>query len=61
MPSSKVTGNVGQCVEENALQTKPGYHKNQSGGGKTVFFGISSSYIQDWDGATAFREIYQNW
>lgn len=61
MPSSKVPGNVGEFAEENTLQAKSGHDKNQSGGGKTFFFGISSSYVQDWDGAAAFREIYQNW
>ncbi|OKP09989.1 hypothetical protein PENSUB_4611 [Penicillium subrubescens] len=61
MPSSKIPSNVGECVEKNTLQTEPGYHENQSSGGNPFFFGISSSYIQDWDVVAAFRELYQNW
>ena len=55
MPSSKVPSNVDGCAEENTLR-----NHNQIGESRTFFFGISSSYIQDWDRAAAFREIYQN-
>ncbi|CEJ61881.1 hypothetical protein PMG11_10397 [Penicillium brasilianum] len=61
MPPGKVPQNMAEHVAEDTLQVKPDHDKTQSGGGKTIFFGISSSYVQDWDAAAAFREIYQNW
>lgn len=43
------------------IHAKSGHDRNEGGSGKKFFFGISSSCIWDWDGAAAFREIYQNW
>lgn len=52
---------VGELDQNKTLQVEPAHHQSQSGCGKTVFFGLSSSYVPDWDTLAAFRELYQNW
>jgi hypothetical protein len=60
-PNNPPNNVVGELDPNKTLQVEPAHHQNQSGCGKTVFFGVSSSYVPDWDTRAAFRELYQNW
>jgi hypothetical protein len=48
-PNNPLNNVVGELDPNKTLQVEPAHHQNQSGCGKTVFFGISSSYVPDWD------------